>query len=289
MVPGVMTYAQAGGFSYGDVRPFSWSSPGTGLRYFGGIGVREILYVGPDTPAFIFDQKVWVQINVGGHVITIDRSEGNAFGYTGDGISSPAYGITAQNPGNTGFNTDGAKVIEPDLDYFIRFYRPNDGCTFVKVWETWAPEPADWTATQQSGVPSTPGGFDGCTDPVATPANRTITITGQVFPMQSYTLEIDSIVACPSGGTVDVVSPVPVSTQPAPPGTTNSEIFEPVSPIAGQHTIGPYLPGSLQLWINGLIQRKGVDFDETDPAAGAFTLLFTPDASDKIIVRYIAA
>jgi hypothetical protein len=52
-------------------------------------------------------------------------------------------------------------------------------------------------------------------------------------------------------------------------------------------TTFPYIANSLQVRLNGILQREGTDYTETDPAAGSFTLLFTPTGLDSILVYYL--
>jgi len=40
--------------------------------------------------------------------------------------------------------------------------------------------------------------------------------------------------------------------------------------------VPPYVPGSLEVWVNGLLKVKGTDYAETDPAAGTFTFTVAP-------------
>jgi hypothetical protein len=43
-----------------------------------------------------------------------------------------------------------------------------------------------------------------------------------------------------------------------------------------------YIAGTLQVYVNGLIQRPGTDFTETDPAAGTFTTTSTLVSTDTV-------
>lgn len=45
-----------------------------------------------------------------------------------------------------------------------------------------------------------------------------------------------------------------------------------------------YLAGSVQVFLNGLIQRSGVDFTESDPAAGEITMSSAPLSTDNLLV-----
>lgn len=45
-----------------------------------------------------------------------------------------------------------------------------------------------------------------------------------------------------------------------------------------------YISGSVQLYKNGLIQRPGIDFNETDAVAGEITTLFVPSALDTLYI-----
>ena len=45
-----------------------------------------------------------------------------------------------------------------------------------------------------------------------------------------------------------------------------------------------YLPGSLDVYLNGLIQRSGTDFNETNPAGGTFTFTSAPVSTDTVQV-----
>lgn len=52
------------------------------------------------------------------------------------------------------------------------------------------------------------------------------------------------------------------------------------------HTRTPYLSGSLRLYMNGLFQRSGIEFTETDPATGTLTMSSAPFSDDQLWVEY---
>lgn len=45
-----------------------------------------------------------------------------------------------------------------------------------------------------------------------------------------------------------------------------------------------YIDGSTQVYLNGLLQREGIDYTESDPAAGEITFTSAPVASDEVYV-----
>ena len=47
-----------------------------------------------------------------------------------------------------------------------------------------------------------------------------------------------------------------------------------------------YVPGTLQYYVNGWLQRNGTHYTETNPATGAFTTSDAPLATDELIVTY---
>lgn len=47
-----------------------------------------------------------------------------------------------------------------------------------------------------------------------------------------------------------------------------------------------YVAGTLEVWLNGIYQRRGVDFTESNPGTGAFTLSPAPTANQNIRVSY---
>lgn len=49
----------------------------------------------------------------------------------------------------------------------------------------------------------------------------------------------------------------------------------------------PFATGSLQVVMNGVELENGVDFIETDNAAGTFTFTYTPSANAQIVIRYL--
>lgn len=72
------------------------------------------------------------------------------------------------------------------------------------------------------------------------------------------------------------------------PGTAGSNSFIvgeiPVGTVDGTNDLftvsdGSYIGGSLEVMVNGLAQRRGIDFFETSPTAGTFTLA-TPPTND---------
>jgi hypothetical protein len=60
---------------------------------------------------------------------------------------------------------------------------------------------------------------------------------------------------------------------PAPDGST-TEFLLPFG----------YIPATLEVYLNGLLQRTGIDFGETDPVAGLFTMTSAPFSSDVLHV-----
>lgn len=64
----------------------------------------------------------------------------------------------------------------------------------------------------------------------------------------------------------------------------------PTGVIDGSNTIftssQDYMPGTLQVFLNGLFQAEGGDFTETDPASGTFTFVEPPWVGDSIQIVY---
>ena len=48
-----------------------------------------------------------------------------------------------------------------------------------------------------------------------------------------------------------------------------------------------YVPGSLEVYLNGLLQRPGTDYDETDNVAGTFTMTSAPISTDNLFVKSV--
>lgn len=51
----------------------------------------------------------------------------------------------------------------------------------------------------------------------------------------------------------------------------------------------PYMPGSLVVFLNGLQQRPGVDFTESDPTTGEFEMTDPPESTDALYVTCLTA
>jgi len=242
------------------------------------------------------------------------------FGTSGDGLSRQPFGVQTSAPGEPAFSGSMGMTIEPDFPYYLRIWRPNNDNVYTKLWYEGWDEPADWQAYSGSNPPygyvplwvdeqwvevppdepdgdpswilipgywsqelvEWPGGKPSDT----TLTNQTIQISAQIFPMTQYSLLIDGIYACTETSDTE---PIPYVKPSLPTGSSYSQQFGMVSPEAGMHTIVPYIPKSLILHVNGTMQRKGIDYVEADPSKGTFTLLFTPDEGDKIIVRYLVS
>jgi hypothetical protein len=229
--------------------------------------------------------------NVGGHITTISKSAG-VFQYSNDGLSRLPFAVRSNEPGGPPGSLL-AKVIEPGYSYYLRLWRPDNNNSYSKVWEeAGGDEPSDW---QSFGGSNPPYAWDIYGNLIEWPAgkptdttltNQTITISAQIFTMTQYSLHIDGIYACQE--TADDVE-IPFIKPSLPSGSDYTEHFSSVTSTYGVHTIVPYVPRSLILSVNGIMQRKGVDYVEADPVKGTFTLLFTPDAGDKVTVRYYVA
>lgn len=50
-----------------------------------------------------------------------------------------------------------------------------------------------------------------------------------------------------------------------------------------------YVAGSLQVWVNGLLQAPSTHYTETDPTAGTFTFSDAPETGDNVLVAYMVA
>lgn len=48
-----------------------------------------------------------------------------------------------------------------------------------------------------------------------------------------------------------------------------------------------FVTGSLQVWLNGLLQRSGVDYTETDNVAGTFTMSSAPLSTDNLYAQML--
>lgn len=51
----------------------------------------------------------------------------------------------------------------------------------------------------------------------------------------------------------------------------------------------PYADASLRVWLNGLLQRPGVDYNESSPSTGVFTFSDAPLSGDQLWVCYTSA
>ena len=50
----------------------------------------------------------------------------------------------------------------------------------------------------------------------------------------------------------------------------------------------PYISGTAAVFINGLQQRKGTDFTESDATTGEITFVTAPLATDEVSVQFRA-
>lgn len=66
---------------------------------------------------------------------------------------------------------------------------------------------------------------------------------------------------------------------PAPACDGSTTVFT----IEVSATPAGYVPGTLQVWLNGLIQRKGTDYTESGPSSGDFTMTSAPLSTDTLI------
>jgi len=74
-----------------------------------------------------------------------------------------------------------------------------------------------------------------------------------------------------------------VSTAPSPvPDGTNKTFATPDRYIAGSLEVFRFISGEL----GGLIQRKGIDYNETSPSTGVFDFISAPSGTDTLWVRY---
>ena len=94
------------------------------------------------------------------------------------------------------------------------------------------------------------------------PASGAVLLVNYVMGNQTYLVGSNSLI-----------------TDEAPSGTINgtNTIFT---------TSQPYIGASLQVFVNGLKQRRGVDFTETTPSSGTFTLGDAPITGDQVFVCY---
>lgn len=54
-------------------------------------------------------------------------------------------------------------------------------------------------------------------------------------------------------------------------------------------TSNGYVSGTLQVWINGLLQKPSDHYSETNPSSGTFSMDEAPESGDNILVAYIEA
>lgn len=79
------------------------------------------------------------------------------------------------------------------------------------------------------------------------------------------------------------------------PAPSNSIVSNntPTGDIDGTNTVfttgQPYIPGSLEVYVNGLLQVSGIHYTETNPATGEFTFDEAPLTGDNIVCNYMVA
>jgi len=85
----------------------------------------------------------------------------------------------------------------------------------------------------------------------------------------------------------DPCPPFDFTLEPAGGGQTNPSNAQRESSTV-YHVPGalPYVPGSLAVFVDGKIQRTGIDFTESDPTTGEFTFTSPVDAAAIVMVQY---
>lgn len=216
------------------------------------------------------------------HWVMTTRLQGSGRGRVGmvaeesDGGNSRSWGITV-DPSNAEANqiedTNGDLHAIPGgfaqgTWYFIKWEFQAGVFDRAKVWEDGDPEP-DWIYNVEPSFGT----------PLVAPCDFRVAYVHDgdtSFGFQTASLLVDYI-EFNSSSCVDLLIGFPY--------------FEVLETLAGSlyATLSSYMPGSLGVQVNGLEQRPGIDYEETDPTVGTFTLTFITAATDKISVIYLVA
>lgn len=107
------------------------------------------------------------------------------------------------------------------------------------------------------------------------------TVSGSTITMEVAPLTGAVLLADYATSTAQFTSPTTIGfrTNEAVSGTINgtNKVFT---------TIAPYMPGTLEVWVNGLKQIPVTHYVETTPTSGIFTFDDAPLTGDNIIVNY---
>lgn len=266
--PGGFTpWTQNGNWAPGKVGSLSFVDNGAGLHFNGGFSIQNIMYTAKDErDASNWFNGVWFQfVGSGASYVVVDRHDGG----------SGAYGIVTRCDNGGDLNTDGAILLDPDVEYVMRWYRPNRHQSMVKIWAYGAAEPPDWLATStETGFPLTP----------QEPSTQRLEVKSGHFPWQQWSLGIDII----ASGTVDGS---PILGQPTGGNTGNGGSTSGSYPSYFDGTtyqmVWAFFSGSSRIWIDGRRQRLGIDYVEY-PALGR--IVFTsPVPPTRQIIAYVTA
>lgn len=112
-------------------------------------------------------------------------------------------------------------------------------------------------------------------------AGNDYTVSGNIITMATAPLSGSVLLADYATSTSQFTAPttVGIRTNEAVSGTVNgtNKVFT---------TIAPYIPGTLEIWVNGLKQIPVTHYVETTPTSGVFTFDDAPLTGDNIIVNY---
>lgn len=254
-------YANGTSFLPGEINLVSSTDSNEGIHYNGGLAIDAFFYTAVDERfGAAWTNKFRLQINGGGDsFIVIDRSEG--------GAGAASISTSSTNNGTSAIDSPMAKLIDPGLDYVVKWLRPSAAESYVKIWLAGDAEPPDgqW-ASFVSNASTTPSEV----------SSRYLSFGARSFHMQAYDFMVGAVVAgdaivCPDpeDGPSDGDQEAP--TDENFDGTTYQLPFA-------------FYKGSTQVWVDGLRKRLGVDYTE-QPTAG--TITFTPPISPAANVYVI--
>jgi len=120
---------------------------GGGLTYFGGQKIKDFVFVGEDTSAFIWDQKMRVTFWSSIQGIVLDRSGGGPSGYALGDEAGATFAVSTYTGDANALVETSEFNFSPGTTYNFRWYRPNTSASYVKIWPDGAGEPTGWTAS----------------------------------------------------------------------------------------------------------------------------------------------
>lgn len=156
----------------------TWDHGTGGLRAFSPVNIAAIFYTATDTRD-PWPNKVQAFI-AGGNWdrVTIDRSAGGSGDYH---VSTLPY--------SSPFDLDTTEddiTLEPDTDYYLHWYRPNQFESYVRIWAVGDTEPSTWLATALDPASDlTPEQLED--------VDHTLSIGAHVYAMQQYSFDVDEI------------------------------------------------------------------------------------------------